>query len=146
MQRPVPLARSGFAQFERIATRWADNDVYGHVNNVVHYQWFDTVVNRWMLARELLDLRHGPVIGLVVETRCNYFAALAFPQLIDIGLAVTRIGSTSIVWQLGVFAADADSTAAVGHFVHVTVDAATHRPVPVPDRWREALAALAPPA
>lgn len=142
MERAVAKTRAQFVQFERIGTRWADNDAYGHVNNVVHYAWFDTAVNRWMIEHGLLDIHRGEVIGLVVETRCNYFASLAFPQAVDIGLRIARIGSSSVTWEIGVFAEDATQCAALGHFVHVTVDAATRRPVPVPQHWRERLAPL----
>jgi acyl-CoA thioester hydrolase len=143
--RPQPLARAEFAHFLPIPTRWADNDAYGHVNNVVYYAWFDTVVNRWMIEQGLLDIRDGRVIGLVVETRCNYFASLAFPEPVEAGLRILRIGATSIVWQIGIFGAGHATTAALGHFVHVTVDAQSRRPVEVPPDWRDAMRALEAP-
>jgi acyl-CoA thioester hydrolase len=106
-----------------------DNDAYGHVNNVVYYQWFDTAVNAHLIDNGALDIHHGETIGLVVETPCNYFSPLAFPQTVQVGLRVARIGSSSVRYELGVFAQADEWTAAHGHFVHVYVDKATRRPV-----------------
>ena len=130
--RPVPLTRADFRHARRITTRWADNDVYGHVNNVVYYGWFDTVVNASLIDAGVLDIHGGDVIGLVVETRCHYFAPLAFPQDVDAMLRVEKLGRSSVVYRIGLFAADADTTAAHGRFVHVYVDRASRRPVPLP--------------
>jgi acyl-CoA thioester hydrolase len=140
--RPQPLARTHFARFETIATRWMDNDIYGHVNNVVHYSFFDTAVNRYLIAAGALDIHAGAVIGLVVQTQCHYFEPIAFPQLVHAGLRVTSLGRSSVRYELGLFADDAPSSAAVGHFVHVYVDRATRRPVPLPDALRAALEPL----
>ena len=119
-----------------------DNDVYGHVNNVVYYSWFDTAVNAYLIEQGALDIHHGDTIGLVIETQCNYFASLAFPQTIDAGIRVARLGDTSVRYEVGLFAQGAPLTAARGHFVHVYVDRATQRPVPLPEPLRQVLQAL----
>ena len=130
--RPQPLPRSHFAHFESIGTRWSDNDVYGHVNNVVHYSYFDTAVNRYLIASGALDIHAGAVIGLVVQSQCHYFDAIAFPQTVHAGLRVAQLGRSSVRYELGLFAGDALRAAAVGRFVHVYVDRASRRPVPLP--------------
>ena len=127
--RPEPRPRSYYKQFQSISTRWADNDVYGHVNNVVYYSWFDTAVNGFLIAQGALDIHHGTVIGLVVETQCNYFAPVAFPQTVAAGIRVAHIGSASVRYEVGLFAGDAQHTNAHGHFVHVYVDKTSRRPV-----------------
>ena len=119
-----------------------DNDIYGHVNNVVYYSWFDTVVNRYLIESGALDIDAGAVIGLVVETRCNYFASLAFPQTVAAGLRVGSLGRSSVRYEIGLFAPGADMAAACGHFVHVYVDRATRRPVDLPAALRAALEPL----
>jgi acyl-CoA thioester hydrolase len=141
-ERAHPLPRSQFPHFQLITTRWMDNDVYGHVNNVVHYSYFDTAVNRYLIEAGALDIHAGEVIGLVVQTQCHYFESLAFPQTVYAGLRVARLGRSSVTYELGLFADDAPLAAAVGHFVHVYVDRATRRPVPVPDPLRATLAPL----
>jgi acyl-CoA thioester hydrolase len=140
--RPQPQAREAYRHFSPITTRWMDNDAYGHVNNVVYYSWFDTAVNGYLVRAGALDIERSAVIGLVVETHCNYFAPLAFPQDVDAGLRVDRIGSSSVRYEVGLFAAGAPLTAAAGHFVHVYVDRAARRPAPLPQRLLEALQAL----
>ena len=132
--RPVPQARNAYRHFQQISTRWMDNDAYGHINNVVYYSCFDTVVNRFLIEAGVLDIERSPVIGLVVETHCNYFAPLAFPEPVEAGLRVARVGDTSLRFDIGIFAAGAAETAACGHFVHVYVDRASRRPVPLPAR------------
>jgi acyl-CoA thioester hydrolase len=127
-----PDARASYRAFRPITTRWMDNDVYGHVNNVVYYSWFDTAVNAHLIEHGALDIHQGEVIGLVVETQCNYFAPLAFPQTIHAGIRVARLGTSSVRYEVGLFAEGADTCAARGHFVHVYVDRATRRPVPLP--------------
>ena len=127
--RAQALPRSQFHAFRRITTRWSDNDVYGHVNNVVYYQWFDTAVNAHLIEHGALDIHTGQTIGLVVETHCNYFSPLAFPQTVQVGLRVARIGSSSVRYELGVFAQGQALSAAHGHFIHVYVDKQTRRPV-----------------
>ena len=144
--RPVPMKREHYRHFTNIQTRWADNDVYGHVNNVVYYGWFDTAVNAHLIEQGALDIHGGTTIGLVIESHCNYFAPLAFPEPVELGLRVGALGTSSVRYELGVFAAGADSTAAHGHFVHVYVDSQTRRPVPLPARLREVLEALRGPA
>jgi len=127
--RAQALPRSAFHAFKRITTRWADNDVYGHVNNVVYYQWFDTAVNAHLIEHGALDIHAGQTIGLVVETHCNYFAPLAFPDNVDAGIRVARIGSSSVRYEVALFAEGQDLCAAHGHFVHVYVDRDSRRPV-----------------
>ena len=140
--RPTPAPRSLFRHFESIATRWMDNDAYGHVNNVVYYSYFDTVVNRYLIEAGALDIERGGVIGLVVETHCNYFSSLAFPQMVEAGLRVARLGSSSVRYEIGLFAAGEPLAAANGHFVHVYVDRETRRPVPLPAPLFNALQGL----
>ncbi len=127
--RPAAAPRARFRHFAPITTRWADNDAYGHINNVVYYSYFDTVVNRYLIEAGALDLERSEVIGLVVETHCNYFASLAFPQRVEAGLRVARIGASSVRYEIGLFAEGGPLAAACGHFVHVYVDRATRRPV-----------------
>ena len=132
--RPAPWPRSAYRRFVPMSTRWLDNDTYGHLNNVVYYSLFDSAVNGVLIEAGALDLARSESIGLVVETHCNYFEPLAFPQPLEAGVAVARVGASSIRYEVGVFAAGAPSTAARGHFVHVWVDRATRRPVPLPER------------
>ncbi len=127
--RPVPQPRASYRAFRTLGTRWMDNDVYGHVNNVVYYSFFDTAVNAWLIEAGALDLERSPVIGLVVETGCHYFAPLSFPQPVEAGLRVAHVGRSSVRYEVGLFAAGAPQCAAAGHFVHVYVDRATRRPV-----------------
>jgi acyl-CoA thioester hydrolase len=142
MSRPVPTTRADYPHFLSINTRWSDNDIYGHVNNVVYYSYFDTVVNEYLIRHGVLDLEAGKTIGLVVETHCSYFASLAFPESIDAGLRVTRLGSTSVHYEVGIFSAGSGQPAAQGHFVHVYVDRDTRRPVPLPEALAAALKPL----
>ena len=135
--------RGEYRAWSRITLRWADNDAYGHVNNTVYYVWFDTAVNSWLIAAGLLDITAGDPIGLVAGTACDYFAPLSYPGDVDIGLAIERVGRSSVTYRLGVFGAGEGEPAAQGVFTHVLVDRATRRPVPVPQRWRDALAVLA---
>ena len=137
--REAPLTRADCPHFLEITTRWMDNDVYGHVNNVVYYSFFDTVVNRYLIDNGALDFRGGNVIGLVVETRCSYFKPVAYPDRITAALSVEQPGNSSVRYRLAVFRNDDDDAAAQGHFVHVYVDRATNRPVPLPDALRKAL-------
>jgi acyl-CoA thioester hydrolase len=138
-QRPQPEQRGTYRHFLRIGTRWMDNDAYGHVNNVVYYSWFDTVVNEYLVRRGVLDIGAGDVIGLVVETQCRYFSELAFPEPVDLGLRIGRLGTSSVRYEIGVFAEGQSSASAQGHFVHVYVDRATRRPTPLPAPLRAAL-------
>ena len=136
MSRKPPATRDEFKAWRTMTTRWADNDAYGHVNNTVYYEWFDSAVNAWMVDEGMLDIAHGDPIALVVETRCTYGAALAFPQPVQVGLAVAELGRSSIRYRIGIFAQGSDSAAAEGEFVHVVVDRATRRPVGIPADWR----------
>lgn len=142
MSREEPAQRSEFKVWRRLTTRWADNDAYGHVNNTVFYQWFDTAVNAWLVEQGMLDIAAGDPIGLVVSTRCSYFAPLAFPQDVDVGMVAANVGRSSIRYRIGVFGAGAGSAAAQGEFVHVVVDRRTRKPVEMPAEWREKLEAI----
>jgi len=148
MARPKPEARAAYPHFHEIATRWMDNDAYGHVNNAVHYSFFDTTVNAWLIARGALDVAASPVVGLVVETGCHYFASLAYPDPVTVGLRVAHLGRSSVRYELALFGPGSATAAAQGHFVHVYVERATRRPVErLPDELRRALAPLVfPPA
>lgn len=140
MSRAPLKGRDHYRVWREIGTRWADNDAYGHVNNTVYYQWFDTAVNAWLVDAGLLDIGEGDdPIGLVVETGCRYAASLAFPQPVEIGLAVAHVGTSSVSYTLGVFAKGAHEAAAEGRFVHVYVDRISRRPVALPEQWRAAL-------
>ena len=134
--------RCDYPHFQPITTRWHDNDAYGHVNNVVHYAWFDTVVNSWLIEQGLLDVAAGDPIGLVVETGCRYAAPLTYPEPVEIGLAVERLGTTSVTYRLGVFAQGAAEAAAEGHFTHVYVGRDSRKPVALPASWRKKFAAI----
>jgi len=138
--------RSAYAVWREIGTRWADNDAYGHVNNTVYYQWFDTTVNAWLIEAGLLDVAAGDPIGLVVETGCRYARPLSYPEPVEVGLAVERLGTSSVRYRLGAFAKGAGEPAAEGYFVHVYVDRRTRRPVPLPDGWRSKLERLSLPS
>lgn len=140
--RALPQQRSAYPVFRSISTRWMDNDVYGHVNNVVYYSWFDTAVNAHLIEAGVLDIHAGQTIGLVVETQCNYFEPLAFPQQVDAGIRVARIGGSSVRYEVGLFAGGEPMTAAAGHFVHVYVDRATRRPAALPAQLRAVLERL----
>ncbi len=140
--RVVAQHRSSYPVFRPISTRWMDNDVYGHVNNVVYYSWFDTAVNAHLIEAGALDIHAGETIGLVVETQCNYFAPLAFPQQVDAGIRVARIGGSSVRYEVGLFAQGEAQSAAAGHFVHVYVDRATRRPAALPPQLRTVLERL----
>ncbi|KWR88530.1 acyl-CoA thioesterase [Cupriavidus sp. IDO] len=139
MSKPEPHSRSAYRYFREITTRWMDNDVYAHVNNVVYYSWFDTVVNGWLLEEKVLDFADSPAVGLVVETGCSYFSSIAFPNLVHAGLRVARLGTSSVRYEVGLFANDNEQASAQGHFVHVYVDRVTRRPVPMPAALRRAL-------
>ena len=142
MSRPAPASRGDFKAWRSLATRWADNDAYGHVNNTVYYEWFDSAVNGWMVEQGMLDIANGDPIALVVETRCTYAAPLEFPQIVEIGLAVAELGRSSIRYRIGVFARGTTEAVAEGEFIHVVVDRATRRPAPIPTEWRMKLEAI----
>ncbi len=140
--KETPKPRSHFRHFYPITTRWSDNDAYGHVNNVVYYQWFDTVVNQFLIVNGTLDIHEGSAIGLVVETHCNYFSSVAFPDPITAGLCVTRLGDSSVRYEVGIFRDDDELASAQGHFVHVYVDRVTRKPTPIPAPARALLQTL----
>src|SRR5450830_399262 len=140
--KPQPAPRSAYRVFRSIGTRWMDNDAYGHVNNVVYYSWFDTAVNAYLIEQGVLDIQHGETIGLVIETQCNYFSPLAFPQTVEAGIRVARLGSSSVHYEVGLFAQGAPLTAAKGHFIHVYVDKQTRRPAALPANLKTVLETL----
>ncbi len=134
-----PTTRPDYRAFRRIPTRWMDNDVYGHINNVIHYSLFDTAVNGWLVDRDVLDFAGGEQIGLVVETGCRYFAEMAFPDVVTAGIRVTRLGTSSVRYEVGLFRNDEARASAEGHFIHVYVDRTTRRPAPLNEDLRRAL-------
>ena len=142
MSRRPAATRPDFKVWRTFTTRWADNDAYGHVNNTVYYEWFDSAVNGWMVEQGMLDIANGNPIALVVETRCTYTAPLEFPQPVEVGLAVAELGRSSIRYRIGVFGEGSDTAAAEGEFVHVVVDRSTRRPTAIPADWREKLDAI----
>ncbi len=140
--RPAPSSRDAYRAFRTITTRWMDNDIYGHMNNVVHYSLFDTAVNGWLIDQDALNIHDGGQIGLVVETGCRYFAEMAFPDVVAAGLRVARIGTSSVRYEVGLFRNDEDKAAAEGFFVHVYVDRGTRRPAPLSAALRAALESI----
>jgi acyl-CoA thioester hydrolase len=143
MSKTTPHLRPAYRHFLAIPTRWMDNDVYRHVNNVVYYSYFDTAVNHYLIEQDVLDIEHSPVIGLVVETACQYFAPIAFPDIVNVGLRVGKLGTSSVRYEIGIFRNDEDSASAQGHFVHVYVERASNRPTPLPGDLRAALEKIA---
>jgi acyl-CoA thioester hydrolase len=142
MSRPTPTRLADYPHRRTLTTRWMDMDPYGHLNNVVYYSFFDSIVNAWLVEQGALDIEKSAVIGLVVETGCHYFAPLAYPAPVTAALRVASLGRSSVRYEIGLFAPDADSAAAQGHFIHVYVDRATRRPVSLPESLRAALEPL----
>ena len=142
MSRPQAEPRSAYQHFQAMPTRWNDNDVYGHVNNSVYYFFFDTLVNCWLMDNDLLEIGKSETVGLVVETSCNFFAPITYPDMVHGGLRVSKIGSSSVTYEIGLFRNDDDQCAAKGHFVHVYVDEKTRRPVKLSDEMRVKLAGI----
>lgn len=136
--------RSAFPVFDEITTRWADNDLYGHVNNVTYYAWFDSSVNRYLIEQGGLDIHNGQQIAYVVSSSCDYFSPIAYPERVEAGLRVERLGNSSVIYNIGIFRQGEGEACAVGRFVHVFVDRQTDRPVPIPASIREALEKLVP--
>ncbi len=134
--------RDRYRHLTTIDTRWMDNDAYGHVNNVVYYSFFDTVVNRWLIERGVLNIATSPAIGLVIETQCRYFAPITFPDRVTAGLRVAHLGTSSVRYEIGLFRNEDMEPAAVGHFVHVYVDRTSRKSTPIPPTIREALTTL----
>ncbi len=141
MSRPQPQHRNDYKVFLPIQTRWMDNDVYGHVNNVTYYSYFDTAVNHYLVQQGVLDFQKGETIGLVVETGCQYFASVAFPDALEAGVRVAHIGRSSVRYEVGIFKQGDTHTSAAGHFIHVYVGMQDRRPKPLPPEW---LAVLEP--
>jgi acyl-CoA thioester hydrolase len=137
--KPLPEGRDAYRTFRTIDTRWMDNDAYGHVNNVVYYSWFDTVVNAHLIEQGVLDIHKGAVIGLVIETQCNYFAPIEFPQTVEAGLRVAHIGLSSVRYEVGLFIKGQPLTAAKGYFVHVYVDRQSRKPGALPSPLQSVL-------
>ena len=142
MSRPQAHQRSDYLHFVDLTTRWADNDIYGHVNNVMYYSYFDTTANTYLIEHGGLDIHDSKVIGLVVDSGCSYFAPLAFPDRLQGGLRIAQIGSSSVRYEIAIFKAGEDSAAAQGHFVHVFVDRDSRKPVAIPDAMRTALSQI----
>jgi acyl-CoA thioester hydrolase len=143
MTRPPPSTRAAYLWFNTITTRWMDNDAYGHVNNVIYYAWFDTAVNRFLVDNGLLDIGGSSVVGVVAETGCRYRSQISYPDLVTVGLRVARLGTSSVRYETAVFRDEDQEAAAEGHFVHVYVDRATRRPVPIPEHVRTGLSSIA---
>ena len=142
MAKQTPSARSDYSVFSTITTRWFDNDVYGHMNNTVHYQLFDTAVHEYLVGQGVLDFKSGPTVFLVVETGCKYFSALGFPDVISVGIKVIKLGMSSVTYEIGLFRGDAEEASAEGHFVHVNVDRETRKPVEINEACRKKLSLL----
>lgn len=142
MTRPTAHTRAAYPHLHPTPTRWADNDMYGHVNNVTYYAYFDTAVNTYLAGRGALDPQRGAVIGLVVETGCVFFAPAAFPDRLAVGVRVAHLGRSSVRYELAVFREDEDMACAQGHFVHVYVDRESRRPAPLPEELRRVLEGL----
>jgi len=138
---PIPL-RSDFRHFQPILTRWSDNDVYGHVNNVTYYSYFDSTVNSYLIEHGGLDIHDGAVIGLVVSSACDYFASVAFPDLLEVGMRVEKLGASTVQYALAVFRRGEDEACAAGRFVHVFIERESSQPVAIPSALREALLRL----
>lgn len=141
-QPKTPPHRSEFRAFHQIHSRWRDNDAYGHVNNAVYYEYFDTAVNRHLILHGVLDLERSEVVGLVVETQCRYFSSVAFPDLLTVGLRVAHLGSSSVRYDIAIFRNDEQAASALGHFVHVYVERTGHAPTSIPPAVRSVLVAL----
>ena len=144
MSRAPATTREQYPHFQAMPTRWMDNDVYAHVNNVVYYSFFDTTVNQYLIEQGVLDIESSNIIGLVVETKCNYFAPITFPDVVHAGLRVEKLGTSSVRYGIGLFRNDDDSAAAQGHFIHVYVDRTTRKAASVPPAMRAALERILP--
>lgn len=140
-EQPKHLRRD-YKHFQPITTRWHDNDIYGHVNNVVYYGFFDTAVNNYLIRQGGLDIQDGDIVGFVVSSACDYFASIAYPDLIEVGLRVARLGNSSVQYELAIFREGEQEACAAGRFVHVFVDRASNCPTAIPGRLRAALEAL----
>ena len=139
MAKPTSEQRNRYPHFLVIPTRWMDNDVYGHVNNVIYYSYFDTVVNQYLIAQGVLDIENSTVIGLVVETQCRFFKPISFPDTVHAGLRVAQLGNRSVRYEIGLFRNEEELAAAQGHFIHVYVERKTRQAISLPPEMREAL-------
>ncbi len=144
-ERSAPPVRTEFRHFEPVSTRWNDNDIYGHLNNAIHYMLFDTAVNRWLIETAGCDPRRDAAIGLVVHSACDYFAELAYPDALEVGIRVGRLGNSAVDYRLALFRVGHDRAAAAGAFTHVYVDRETRRPQPIGPVLRQQLMRLCPP-
>ncbi len=140
--RPSPSRRGDYRHFLSIPTRWMDNDIYGHVNNVVYYAYFDTVINEYLIRKGGLDIHKGDIVGFAVETGCRFYSSFSFPEVIEAGLAVERIGRSSVTYRVGLFAEGSEEAGADGHFVHVFVNRVKNKPVEIPGNIRKAMEKL----
>lgn len=145
MPQKPQVSRTDYPHFVPVSTRWMDNDIYGHINNALYYGFFDTAINNYLISEGSLDINTGPVIGFAVESQCQYLQPLAFPEVLEVGLRVGKLGNSSVRYELAIFKQSESSAAAVGYFVHVFVDRQTQRPVPMPESIREALSRLISP-
>ena len=141
-KKASPPVRADFVAFEEVHSRWMDNDVYGHINNVVYYSFFDTAVNRYLIEQDVLDILESSAIGLVIETQCQYFSPIAYPDMIHVGLKVAHLGNSSVKYEVAIFKNEDDLASAMGYFVHVYVDRKTNKPIPIPQDVREVLRKL----
>ena len=137
-----PSSRNEYNYFSKLGTRWNDNDIYGHMNNIVYYELFDTAVNKWLIKNQLLDIKKGNNIGLIVQSGCNYFSSLTYPEDVDAGIRVTKIGNSSIRYEVGLFQENKQLASAEGFFIHVYVDRSTNKPLPLDSVFKEALRSI----
>ena len=142
MSRAQAPSRDEYRWFTEITTRWSDNDIYGHVNNVIYYSYFDSIANSFLIANGGLDIHDGDTVGFVVNSSCSYFSPIEFPQRLTGAMRADRLGSSSVQYGLAIFAEDAEIASAAGTFTHVFVDRLENRPVPIPDAIREALTSI----
>lgn len=142
MSKTAPPTRADYKVFYPITTRWSDNDIYGHVNNVTYYSYFDTAANQYLIEEGGLDISDGSIVGYVVSSGCDYHTPLSYPEPIEAGLRVNKLGSSSVQYGIAIFRQGAETAAAHGHFVHVFVERAANRAVPVPEKLRTALELL----
>ncbi len=145
MAKPVPHTRAAYRHFQTITTRWLDNDAYGHVNNTVYYTWFDTVLNTFLIQNNVLDIHHGASIGLVVETQCNYFAPVTYPDTVHAGLRVSKLGNSSVRYEVGIFRNNDTAACAQGHLVHVYVERESRKSAQLPLDMRKLLQTIVAP-
>jgi acyl-CoA thioester hydrolase len=140
--KTIPQSRDAYLKYTTISTRWNDNDVYGHLNNVIYFELFDTAINKYLIESNLLDINKSSVVGLVVDNQCTYFSSIKFPENVDVGIKTSKVGRTSVIYEIGIFRKEEEQTSAVGTFIHVYVDKKTNIPAPLTDKMRSALEAL----